>query len=64
MANGWLIKPLDALRLRRAAQTILAGGSYPEGLPADAVSPGEGEAGDATPAADGNGPTGPEAATG
>lgn len=35
-AEGWLIKPLDALRLRRAADALLAGGRYPEGLPADA----------------------------
>lgn len=36
-AEGWLIKPLDALRLRRAADAILAGGVYTEGLDADAV---------------------------
>ncbi len=36
-AEGWLIKPLDALRLRRAADALGAGGSYTEGLPADAV---------------------------
>ena len=36
-AEGWLVKPLDALRLRRAADAILAGGIYTEGLPADAV---------------------------
>jgi DNA-binding response OmpR family regulator len=35
-AEGWLIKPLDALRLRRAADAILAGGVYTEGLAADA----------------------------
>ncbi len=35
-AEGWLVKPLDALRLRRAADALLAGGSYTEGLPADA----------------------------
>jgi DNA-binding response OmpR family regulator len=33
-ADGWLIKPLDPLRLRRAVRTILAGGSVTEGLPA------------------------------
>jgi DNA-binding response OmpR family regulator len=37
-AEGWLIKPLDALRLRRAADALAAGGRYTEGLPADAVS--------------------------
>ena len=36
-AEGWLIKPLDALRLRRAADALVAGGRYTEGLPADAV---------------------------
>lgn len=35
-ADGWLVKPLDAFRLRRAADAILAGGSYTEGLPTDA----------------------------
>ena len=29
-ANGWLIKPLDAFRLRRAIDTLLAGDSYTE----------------------------------
>ena len=36
-AEGWLIKPLDALRLRRAADALAAGGTYTEGLPVDAV---------------------------
>ncbi len=35
-AEGWLIKPLDALRLKRAAKAIVAGGSYTEGVPAGA----------------------------
>lgn len=35
-AEGWLIKPLDALRLKRAAKAITAGGTYTEGLPEDA----------------------------
>jgi len=34
-AEGWLIKPLDSLRLRRAATTIMGGGTIFEGLPAD-----------------------------
>lgn len=34
-AEGWLIKPLDALRLRRAALAVAAGGTYTEGLPGD-----------------------------
>ena len=39
-AEGWIVKPLDALRLRRAADAVLAGGTYAEGLdgaPADAI---------------------------
>jgi DNA-binding response OmpR family regulator len=36
-AEGWLIKPLDALRLRRAADALLAGGRSTEGLPDDAA---------------------------
>ena len=31
-ADGWLIKPLDAFRLRRAAQALLDGDSYDEGV--------------------------------
>ncbi len=34
-AEGWLIKPLDSLRLRRAATTITAGGTVYEGIPAE-----------------------------
>jgi DNA-binding response OmpR family regulator len=33
-ADGWLIKPLDALRLRRASRAVSGGGCYAEGLPA------------------------------
>lgn len=32
-ADGWLIKPLDALRLRRAMTAVTDGGTYFEGLP-------------------------------
>jgi DNA-binding response OmpR family regulator len=32
-ANGWIIKPLDALRLRKAVTAIAAGGCYAEGVP-------------------------------
>ena len=35
-AEGWLIKPIDALRLKRAARAIAGGGTYTEGLAADA----------------------------
>ena len=34
-ADGWIIKPLDALRLKRAALAIKAGETYTEGLPED-----------------------------
>jgi hypothetical protein len=29
-ADGWLIKPLDALRLQRAARTVAGGGEFME----------------------------------
>ena len=32
-ANGWIIKPLDALRLRRAVDAVVSGGCYAEGIP-------------------------------
>ena len=38
-ADGWLVKPLDAFRLRRAVTTVLDVGTYTEGLPADAPAP-------------------------
>lgn len=34
-ADGWIIKPLDAMRLGKAVRTITAGGTYTEGLPAE-----------------------------
>jgi DNA-binding response OmpR family regulator len=34
-ADGWLIKPLDAFRLRRATQVLLDGYSYFEGVDED-----------------------------
>jgi hypothetical protein len=33
-ADGWLIKPLDALRLRRSSKAIAGGGCFAEGIPA------------------------------
>lgn len=33
-ADGWTIKPLDALRLGKAVRTILAGGTHTEGVTA------------------------------
>jgi hypothetical protein len=58
-AEGWLVKPLDSLRLSRAARTILKGGTVYEGLPPVQLAPtAEAEAreevnGDATPDAGG-----------
>jgi DNA-binding response OmpR family regulator len=34
-ADGWLIKPLDAFRLRKAAEVLLDGYSYFEGVDAE-----------------------------
>ena len=33
-ADGWMVKPLDAFRLRRAATALLDGGRWTEGDPA------------------------------
>ena len=41
-ADGWITKPLDPFRLRRAARTLLAGGEWHDGEvdpAADAVAP-------------------------
>ena len=32
-SDGWLLKPLDAFRLRRAAAAVLSGDTWFEGLP-------------------------------
>jgi DNA-binding response OmpR family regulator len=32
-ADGWLVKPLDAFRLRRAAAAVVNGGTWFEGVP-------------------------------
>ena len=32
LSDGWLIKPVDAVRLRRAATAVLAGEPYREGM--------------------------------
>lgn len=37
-ADGWTIKPLDALRLRKAVREIAGGGCYAEGLPVAEVA--------------------------
>src|SRR4051794_2626810 len=36
-ADGWMIKPIDAFRLRKAATALLEGGTYHEGVPDDAA---------------------------
>lgn len=33
-AEGWMVKPLDSLRLARAVAAITGGGTYTEGVPA------------------------------
>lgn len=40
-ADGWLLKPLDALRTRKAVQALLAGGRYEDatGAPTPSVTP-------------------------
>jgi DNA-binding response OmpR family regulator len=38
-ADGWLIKPLDAFRLRRAVAAVLDHGEYTEGPTAEAPAP-------------------------
>lgn len=38
-AEGWLIKPLDALRLRRAALAIAGGGTWPGSDPTPPTRP-------------------------
>ena len=38
-ADGWMIKPIDAIRLRKAATALLAGGTSHEGIPDDAGAP-------------------------
>jgi DNA-binding response OmpR family regulator len=48
-AEGWLVKPLDALRLKRAVLAIGRGERYTEGVPAAAA--------EAEPASDADAPT-------
>lgn len=46
-ADGWLIKPLDALRLRRAVTLITSGGRVTEGVPVEPTdAPSESAAGE------------------
>jgi DNA-binding response OmpR family regulator len=46
-ADGWLVKPLDAFRLRRSIEALLGGGTWFEGLPSA-----EEDTGEAVPAGD------------
>ena len=43
-AEGWLIKPLDPMRLKRAVNAVMAGGTYVEGVPVPAADVAEVEA--------------------
>jgi DNA-binding response OmpR family regulator len=38
-AEGWMIKPLDAFRVRRAARELLAGGTHQESTGLETVAP-------------------------
>jgi hypothetical protein len=31
-ADGWLVKPIDAFRLRKATAALIAGGDFKEGV--------------------------------
>jgi DNA-binding response OmpR family regulator len=46
-AEGWLIKPLDPLRIKRAAAAVVAGGTYVEGVTVPTSSVPEVEVGEA-----------------
>jgi DNA-binding response OmpR family regulator len=68
-AEGWLIKPLDALRLKRAAMAVTGGGTYTEGAPAggqratddeDGAGGGHGDTEPATVSPDGSEADSPE----
>ena len=49
-ADGWLVKPLDPLRIRRAVRAVIGGGTYREGLVVEAPLPASAEAADVVPA--------------
>lgn len=38
-ADGWMIKPIDGFRLRRAATALLDGGTWVEGVPEGKPAP-------------------------
>lgn len=37
-ADGWMVKPIDSFRLRRAADALLAGEDWFEGVPAESAN--------------------------
>lgn len=45
-ADGWLLKPVDAIRLRRAVRKVLAGEEYHEGMLDDGSTKGSAWVGD------------------
>ena len=50
-ADGWLVKPLDPLRIRRAVRAVTGGGTFREGLVVEPPSlPADAEAADVVPA--------------
>lgn len=51
-AEGWVIKPLDAFRLRKAARAVLAGQTYTEGVPTEPAVPAEAAGPEAAAAGD------------
>ncbi len=50
-ADGWLVKPLDPLRIRRAVRAVIGGGTFREGLVVETPPlPVDAEAADVVPA--------------
>lgn len=48
-ADGWITKPVDALKLRRAVATLLAGRSWEDGVVPAEPTPADAEPADAEP---------------
>lgn len=46
-AEGWMVKPLDAFRLARAADAVAGGGTWTEGVPTPVTRPAAEEPADA-----------------
>jgi DNA-binding response OmpR family regulator len=49
-ADGWLVKPLDPLRIRRAVRSVTSGERYREGLVVEARTVADAESADVVPA--------------